>query len=914
MMQNLIEDPEIPQPVLTVEAIRSHVFDGIIKAPSRNLIFYGPDDEKNAVPLDICQRPGMNATGKEIEVMLNAYPISKFPSKTVYQYDVHIGNGAEKRAVIQKVWNSNARKSALRQTVFDGNKLAWSIHNFENGLNVVVDLDAEQGRRVTGKNQFRLVVRRTKTVNLAVLSSWLHGQASFSEDVNEALTFLDHVLREYPSGRFVSHKRSFIDPKGQKEDLGNGVLAFKGVYQAIRITHPGRLCVNVDVSNTCYWARISVMGAIIGMTDSRDIQQVMWNLKPIPDGYGGFTESAMFYEVHKRLNKLVVRPHYANCPVTGQDFVIKGLVNSSPRQFTIDIKDKATGNTRRLTVMDYFKERYNIDLRYPDLPMVEMTKKEVYYPMEFLTIEGLNKYPYKLSEYQTAKMIKFAVSRPAERLKSIEKCKETLSHGDDPVLASFGMKVENNMIKTKARLLPNPEVQFGNQKLNPGTAGRWDLRGKKFLQPNKWPLTAWGVGYVSNHRHPINQTQVETFCDSFMKIYSGHGGKVANRPCIVELKEDVAEAVKKVYTATGNKFQKDPQLIIFIVPDKNTFTYLRIKKSMDCRWGCPSQVLQSEQLLKGNPQYVSNVLMKVNAKLGGTTARAISKTPDCGVRSGSLIIGADVSHSSPGSWAPSMAAVSVCADPYGARYWGACETNMERVEMITHSNLHTMLKPLIREWMMTVNKGRLPDHVYYFRDGVSDGQYQQVLMDEVPHIKALLGLIAEGTWNGKFTVVICSKRHHIRAFPRPNDRNAADKFGNPLPGTLIERDITSPDHWDFILYSHIALQGTSRPVHYHVILDELKHKPHQLQNMIYDHCYQYLRSTTSVSLFPAVYYAHLISNRARHHENVPASSGPQSGPHIKLNNPKPKKPQQLEKKLLPIHASSNRLAFGMWYI
>ena len=144
-MQNLIEDPDIPQPVLTAEMIRAPQFDGIIKGLPRNLNFYGADDQKNAVPLDICQRPGTNTTGKEIEVSLNAYPISKFPSKTVYQYDVsiipfhspgdvltylthlqvHIGNGAEKRAVIHKVWNSNARKSVLRQTIFDGNKLAW---------------------------------------------------------------------------------------------------------------------------------------------------------------------------------------------------------------------------------------------------------------------------------------------------------------------------------------------------------------------------------------------------------------------------------------------------------------------------------------------------------------------------------------------------------------------------------------------------------------------------------------------------------------------------------------------------------------------------------------------------------------------------------------------------------------------
>lgn len=38
---------------------------------------------------------------------------------------VQIGSGAEKNAVIKKVWDSTARKTALKQIVFDGQKLAW---------------------------------------------------------------------------------------------------------------------------------------------------------------------------------------------------------------------------------------------------------------------------------------------------------------------------------------------------------------------------------------------------------------------------------------------------------------------------------------------------------------------------------------------------------------------------------------------------------------------------------------------------------------------------------------------------------------------------------------------------------------------------------------------------------------------
>lgn len=49
----------------------------------------------------------------------------------------------------------------------------------------------------------------------------------------------------------------------------------------------------------------------------------------------------------------------------------------------------------------------------------------------------------------------------------------------------------------------------------------------------------------------------------------------------------------------------------------------------------------------------------------------------------------------------------------------------------------------------------------------------------------------------KFTVVVCSKRHHIRFFPKEGDSQASDKNGNALPGTLVQYDVTHPYEHDF---------------------------------------------------------------------------------------------------------------------
>ena len=63
------------------------------------------------------------------------------------------------------------------------------MNNYRDGLNVEVDLDSEQGCPAgRTSNRFRLVVRPTKTVNLAVLRAWLQGQTSMQEPVLEALS------------------------------------------------------------------------------------------------------------------------------------------------------------------------------------------------------------------------------------------------------------------------------------------------------------------------------------------------------------------------------------------------------------------------------------------------------------------------------------------------------------------------------------------------------------------------------------------------------------------------------------------------------------------------------------------------------------------------------------------------------
>lgn len=64
-----------------------------------------------------------------------------------------------------------------------------SLIRLPNDVNVMVDLDAEQGRSGSKTpNIFRLVVRPTKKVNLVVIEEYLRGNGSISKEVLEGLS------------------------------------------------------------------------------------------------------------------------------------------------------------------------------------------------------------------------------------------------------------------------------------------------------------------------------------------------------------------------------------------------------------------------------------------------------------------------------------------------------------------------------------------------------------------------------------------------------------------------------------------------------------------------------------------------------------------------------------------------------
>uniref|UniRef100_A0A8C1XM09 Argonaute RISC catalytic component 3a n=1 Tax=Cyprinus carpio TaxID=7962 RepID=A0A8C1XM09_CYPCA len=225
-----------------------------------------------------------------------------------------------------------------------------------------------------------------------------------------------------------------------------------------------------------------------------------------------------------------------------------------------------------------------------------------------------------------------------------------------------------------------------------------------------------------------------------------------------------------------------------------------------------------------------------------------------------IFLGADVTHPPAGDGKkPSIAAVVGSMDAHPSRYCATVRVQRPRQEVI--QDLASMVRELLIQFYKSTRYK--PTRIIFYRDGVSEGQFRQVLYYELLAIReACISL--EKDYQPGITYIVVQKRHHTRLFCA--DRNErVGRSGNIPAGTTVDTDITHPYEFDFYLCSHAGIQGTSRPSHYHVLWDDNCFTADEFQLLTYQLCHTYVRCTRSVSIPAPAYYAHLVAFRARYH-------------------------------------------------
>jgi eukaryotic translation initiation factor 2C len=422
------------------------------------------------------------------------------------------------------------------------------------------------------------------------------------------------------------------------------------------------------------------------------------------------------------------------------------------------------------------------------------------------------------------------------------------------VLQAFGLNVSPQMASVQARQLPPPNLAYKSGPFRPDT-GSWNMRGKAFFDASK--LTSWAViSCCDPRRNPA--ADMEKFFRAVMAQMGQLGMNPPKNlpPIIVKPRnQSVRSAFDEAVRAATSAFRVKPQVVWMVNPTTDARAYGDLKRASDTEVGIVSQCMLAKHIPKCNPQYIANILMKVNAKLGGKNTVIAENMPKFG--KGTIVFGADVTHPSPfDRTRPSVAAIVASMDQNFIKHAGAVRAQGHRVEQIEYMKDMTvdLMKRYYRE---TRTK---PERIVVYRDGVSEGQFHMVLNYEVTAIREACAVLEKG-YAPPITFIVVQKRHNTRLFPA--NTADADRSGNVKAGTVVDNVICHPVENDFYLMSHAGLQGTSRPTHYHVLLDEIGYSADEIQSITYKLCYTFARCTRSVSMVPAAYYSHLLAFRAR---------------------------------------------------
>ncbi|KAG1330043.1 protein argonaute PNH1 [Cocos nucifera] len=837
------------------------------------------------------RRPGFGQVGTKCIVKANHF-LAELPDKDLNHYDVtitpEVSSSSMNRAIVAELVRLYGETElGMRLPAYDGRKSLYTagILPFNSKEFTVKITEEDDGIGVTREKEYKVAIRFVARADLHHLHQFIAGKQAGAPQ--EALHVLDIVLRELSSQRYISIGRSFYSPDIRKpERLGDGLQSWCGFYQSIRPTQMG-LSLNIDMSSTAFIEPLPVIEFVAQILGKHVLSG------PLSD--------ADRIKIKKALRGVKVEVTHRGD--VRRKYRISGMTARPTRELIFPVDDQMNMKS----VVEYFKEMYGFTIQHSHLPCLQVgnQKKANYLPMEACKIVEGQRYTKRLNEKQITSLLKVTCQRPREQEMDILQTVHQNGYGQDPYAKEFGINISDKLTSVEARVLPAPRLKYhdaGKEKECLPQVGQWNMMNKKVI--NGCTINYWAC---INFSRSVQESIAHGFCQELAQMCQISGMEFNREPVIPIYSarpEQVEKALKHVYNAAKSKLKgKELELLLAILPDNNGSLYGDLKRICETDLGLISQCCLTKHVFKASKQYLANVSLKINVKMGGRNTvllDAISWRIPLVSDIPTIIFGADVTHPETGEdSSPSIAAVVASQDwPEVTKYAGLVCAQAHRQELIQDlfkmwhdPQRGTITGGMIRELLISFRKatGQKPLRIIFYRDGVSEGQFYQVLLYELDAIRKACASL-EPNYQPPVTFVVVQKRHHTRLFANNHkDRSSTDKSGNILPGTVVDSKICHPNEFDFYLCSHAGIQGTSRPAHYHVLWDENNFTADEMQTLTNNLCYTYARCTRSVSVVPPAYYAHLAAFRARFYmePDIPEKPTSRSTPTANGSSVKP---------------------------
>ena len=350
----------------------------------------------------------------------------------------------------------------------------------------------------------------------------------------------------------------------------------------------------------------------------------------------------------------------------------------------------------------------------------------------------------------------------------------------------WGINIGDNFVEVEAQCIPIPQLEFGDKKEIP------QLRNGRFRQQRNFTKISFNSDNCMLITFDNLQNLAKGDCEQ-MKTAGRNLGVDFSLPKLEKIysnhEDSLINELRKINYNDGKK------VAIVVLDRKTKHLYPTIKDYLYTQGGLTSQFMLHDENPKGgrkkqNLSYYSAVLNQMVVKVKGELFRInfgkISNNP-------SMIIGIDTTMTKEGKKFVLSASFNRAFNKYYTDF---------KIEKNKDENVIGDLIKSALDYFSKVNGNKLPESIIIYRQGGNEKQTEKIMKFELPKILKSFEEY-KNNYKPKLSIFGVNKKTDLKFFEKSNGG-----YKNIPAGTVIDKDVTSPDVFEFYL------QCPGSPVHF----------------------------------------------------------------------------------------------------
>ena len=489
-----------------------------------------------------------------------------------------------------------------------------------------------------------------------------------------------------------------------------------------------------------------------------------------------------------------------------------------------------------MTYMKYYEETYGIKVTIKNQPLLkvvgrveqilkngkmERSPEYIYLIPEFVSMTGLTE-KQKNNRSTMAKIAPHTKVDPSDRIKQSRSIVEKLRENDGLLCIEDSQTMEG-------MVLDRPTVQYAGTQC-PNEQGLMKNRGKL---RNPFKFKDWVVVYSRPDR-PGDKDETQNYIDTLKNAGKTYGIDFA-APLLVNCSGSASDWISSL--REDMKHHGIPEILVFILKDKEEKYYPALKNFCINELKCPNQFIRKRTLSKdsrGAMSAASKIGIQMNIKMGATPWAVEKSHPyfkNRNVMYGALSM-------SRGKNGFTLAFVGTIANDC-TKVFSDVKLGIERKEEIPSVMLEDIFVNWAKNFFQT-NSRKVPETIILYREGLSDAQIEdQLPRTELPALHGMVKKIAEKTktpnYKPEIVIVVVNKKINSKFY-------SMDKayVNNPVSGSVIADSLsTNEETYSFHLAAQQVNQGSCTPTLYKVVHDTSKIPKEALVNFTFEQCFNY---------------------------------------------------------------------------